>query len=259
MLKLISIYQIRNLVNGKLYIGSSLWTQKRFPKHKNDLIKGKHSNLHLQASWNKYGQAAFAFEILETLPSSTLEIPLRNKEQEYINKLNTLNLGYNMALSTLAPMTGRKPSARAITILRERMKTFRHTEESKEKIAESNRRRKGETRSAEVKAKLSAAHTGLKHKPMSSVGRTNISKAQKLRCEQGNVRTGWHHTEESRMLQSAKAKERGVSEQAKARLRVSCIGKKWYNNGQVSKRFSPDVIVPAGFVCGRITSQVGLK
>jgi group I intron endonuclease len=203
MKKIISIYQIRNLVNGKLYIGSSLWTQKRFNKHSSLLSKGTHPNAHLQAAWNLYGKVAFAFEILEVCPPDTLEIDLRQKEAGYIK---TLAAEYNMAVSTTAPMTGRKHSTQVVEGIRERMKLFRHTEESKKKIADSNRRRKGETRSAAVRAKLSAIHKGKKHKPFSDEARKNISEAQKRRF-QTQAPTGcaargkgWKHTEEARRL-----------------------------------------------------------
>ena len=197
MLKIISIYQIRNLVNGRRYIGSSLWTQKRFNKHSALLNKGTHPNTHLQSAWQLYGSAAFAFEILEQF-TQIPEIDLRRKEQEYIDRNSD---GYNTALSTVAPMTGRKQSAHAISVTKERMKTFRHTEESKKKISESNRRRRGETRSAQVKAKLSAVHTGLKHKPFSDEARKNISEAQKRRFQTqpptgcAAKGRGWRHSE----------------------------------------------------------------
>ncbi len=60
------IYQIRNLKNGKVYIGSTtrkFWARKR--EHFNDLKHEKHDNPHLQNSYNKYGREEFEFEVLE--------------------------------------------------------------------------------------------------------------------------------------------------------------------------------------------------
>lgn len=49
------IYKITNVVNNKVYIGLSIHLNKRWGEHKNDLIKNKHFNAHLQNSVNKYG------------------------------------------------------------------------------------------------------------------------------------------------------------------------------------------------------------
>lgn len=58
------IYRIVNLNNSKQYIGSTNNFSKRWYTHKLTLKANKHRNKHLQASWNKYGESAFKFEIL---------------------------------------------------------------------------------------------------------------------------------------------------------------------------------------------------
>lgn len=57
------IYSITNTQNGKTYIGSSVNIRIRWRRHKLALREGKHKNPHLQAAWNKYGEAAFVFEV----------------------------------------------------------------------------------------------------------------------------------------------------------------------------------------------------
>lgn len=59
------IYSITNLLNGNRYFGSSasVWDRKR--QHFHCLRKGIHRNKHLQAAWNKYGEVAFAFALVE--------------------------------------------------------------------------------------------------------------------------------------------------------------------------------------------------
>jgi group I intron endonuclease len=47
------VYWILNLVNGKVYIGSSVDVENRLQNHKKDLIAGKHRNPYLQRAWNK--------------------------------------------------------------------------------------------------------------------------------------------------------------------------------------------------------------
>ena len=58
------VYEIRNTLNNKVYIGSSININKRLNAHKNHLKRGAHGSVHLQASWNKYGANAFQFKRL---------------------------------------------------------------------------------------------------------------------------------------------------------------------------------------------------
>ena len=91
------IYKIRNILNNKLYIGSTKQFILRFSTHKNLLRKNKHENPYLQNSWNKYGEENFKFEILIELSNSELDNILK-LEEETIVKYNTLNrkYGYNI-------------------------------------------------------------------------------------------------------------------------------------------------------------------
>jgi group I intron endonuclease len=59
------IYQIRNLVNGKRYIGSAKSFKVRWAKHLGDLRLGRHHSAYLQRSWGIHGSGNFAFEIVE--------------------------------------------------------------------------------------------------------------------------------------------------------------------------------------------------
>ena len=49
------IYQIKNLVNEKIYVGSAINLYQRKCEHFSDLRKNIHDNPHLQSSYNKYG------------------------------------------------------------------------------------------------------------------------------------------------------------------------------------------------------------
>jgi group I intron endonuclease len=62
------IYCIRNLINGKRYIGWASDIAERFWNHKWALRNNKHSNNYLQRSWNKYTEKNFIFEIIEEYP-----------------------------------------------------------------------------------------------------------------------------------------------------------------------------------------------
>ncbi|MNK94393.1 GIY-YIG catalytic domain protein [compost metagenome] len=58
------VYLIRNTLNGKEYVGSSVRLRRRFVEHRYDLRRGEHQNAHLQSAWNKYGESAFEFRVI---------------------------------------------------------------------------------------------------------------------------------------------------------------------------------------------------
>lgn len=58
------IYQIRNLKNNKIYIGSASKLNERKQSHFFNLNHNKHHNTHLQSAYNLYGKENFVFEVL---------------------------------------------------------------------------------------------------------------------------------------------------------------------------------------------------
>lgn len=93
---MIGIYKITNLVNNKVYIGSSKDINSRAKKHFNNLKYGIHINKHLQNAYYKYGKDNFKFEIVKEVNVKIL----RRAEQFYINKHQSLNskYGYNKTI-----------------------------------------------------------------------------------------------------------------------------------------------------------------
>ncbi len=65
------VYQIRNLVNEKVLIGSSLNLPGIFNRYKLQLQAGSHHVQCLQSEWNEFGSEKFAFEILDELTPGT--------------------------------------------------------------------------------------------------------------------------------------------------------------------------------------------
>lgn len=59
------IYKITNIINNKVYIGSSQNLKKRFYGHIRSLRKNEHKNKFLQNAFNKYGEQNFTFEIIK--------------------------------------------------------------------------------------------------------------------------------------------------------------------------------------------------
>lgn len=89
------IYLLRNLSDGKVYIGKSINLNKRLKEHKLSLARGDHHNNYLQNAWNKYGESNFEVEILF---NSDEREELNEKEIYFIKlyKSNDLNYGYNL-------------------------------------------------------------------------------------------------------------------------------------------------------------------
>jgi len=81
------IYEIKCLVNDRIYIGSSNSINRRFKIHKLDLTNNNHHNNRLQQDFNKYGISNFNFKIIEVLKKYTRD-KLYDKEQYYIDNNN---------------------------------------------------------------------------------------------------------------------------------------------------------------------------
>ena len=78
------IYCIFNKSNGKIYVGQSVQLKTRISQHKSELNFNNHSNKHLQSAWNKYGEDAFDFIIVEICD----EEKLNDHEIWWINYFN---------------------------------------------------------------------------------------------------------------------------------------------------------------------------
>lgn len=130
------VYQIRNLVNGKVYVGLTVNLKNRWYGHKKDLRKGVHCNPHLQSSWWEYGEENFAFEVLEEVVDRSL---LSGLERGFISKLNSADpsFGYNLS-------TGGESG-------------FHRSRETAEKIGASNR---GKVRTPEMKTHMRSVKAG---------------------------------------------------------------------------------------------------
>jgi group I intron endonuclease len=81
--KISGIYSIVNIINQKVYIGSSKDVLRRIRDHKRNLNSNKHTNTHLQNSWNKYKETNFIFSIIEKCVND--RNVLMSIEQKYID------------------------------------------------------------------------------------------------------------------------------------------------------------------------------
>jgi|SRR5690554_6146055 len=91
---LCGIYVIKNILNGKIYVGSSVDIDKRWVRHKRELRKGQHHNKHLQSAYTKYGVENFTYDVIhECSPENLLKM-----ETFFVAALNSCDntLGYNI-------------------------------------------------------------------------------------------------------------------------------------------------------------------
>ncbi len=89
------VYLITNLVNNKVYVGSTGRSfDVRWSQHKLALNHGTHHSPHLQRSWDKYGESNFVFEVVVRCPKRACI----EKEQLYLDLLDPTNRskGYNL-------------------------------------------------------------------------------------------------------------------------------------------------------------------
>lgn len=143
------IYQIRNVVNENLYIGSTVNIKKRWRNHISDLKNNKHHSRHLQNAWNKYSADVFEFSILETCSIFALIF----REQHYINLYQ--------------PVYNNSPTAGSAL-------GVKHTAETRERMSKASKKRfisietrikigiagRGRVVSPETRAKISLGNKG---------------------------------------------------------------------------------------------------
>ena len=95
------VYQVKNIANGKVLLGSSLNLEGPLNRHKFMLKINGHTNKELQKDWNELGPDQFIFEILEVVkvkddPNFNLKDELTLLEQIWLEELQPFGeRGYN--------------------------------------------------------------------------------------------------------------------------------------------------------------------
>lgn len=200
------VYQARNTVNGKLYVGKTIGNlQDRRSSHEDAARKGSQQYFH--RALRKYGFDAFEWtELIEDEEDEFLCF----MERRWIKQLGTLTPnGYNL-------MTGGEGA--------------KHSEESKLKVSIGN---KGKKRSEEFKRRVSEVHTGRKDTEETRLKR--IASQRKMwenptpeMIEQAKSRgrktRGRKQSLEERAMRSAAQVGHPVSDETKAKLSASLKG-----------------------------------
>lgn len=87
-----TIYRIVCFQNGKVYVGKTQDYSRRKTHHLTTLRNKTHHNIHLQRSFDKYGEGSFYFEILETNISND---DINQREKHWIKHFEAFTKGFN--------------------------------------------------------------------------------------------------------------------------------------------------------------------
>ena len=142
------IYEIRNVVNGKRYIGSAVNLAWRKTKHITNLSRSTHHSIILQRAWAQHGAAAFEFK--------TLILCERKDLMLYEQKaMDAFNPEYNVVKNAGKGRLGVKNRPESIAALKANRKTWSPSEETRKKISDTLTGRAGHKHTEASKAKMS--------------------------------------------------------------------------------------------------------
>ena len=140
------IYKITNLPTGRFYIGSAVNVERRWKRHVYDFKAQRHHNSKLQRAWDKYGEHAFTFELLEEVTDPTI---LLEREQHY---MDTLKPFYN-----INPKAGSNLGRKMPDTMKQKMAALRKAEWAN--MTPEERARKGQEHAEKLKGHIQSPET----------------------------------------------------------------------------------------------------
>ena len=233
------MYQIRNIINNKRYIGSTVNFKTRWKGHRKALIEGTHHSFRLQNAWNKDDEKSFVFETIERLERENqtyLEFRpfILAREQFYkdLYKSYDKKYGYDICPKAESCLGVKHPKEYGQQI-RDRMMGIPKSEETKRRISEtlkgsvgSNRGRKfsEEWKKNITQARLKQFKNKENHpwfgKKKSEEHRAKIAETLKAK-HMTTWMKGKKHSEET-----LKKMRKPRSEQSKINIKNGCIKRK---------------------------------
>lgn len=145
------IYAILQKGTSRHYVGSSLDVSARWSAHRHMLRKGAHHSPHLQRAWDRYGQDAFEFVLLEKVDDPAL---LVERESWWIAEKGAADpkAGFNVG-PVAGSRAGVPHSEQSRAAISAAMRGRRLSAEHREKIGAANL---GKRRSEDERARISA-------------------------------------------------------------------------------------------------------
>lgn len=139
------IYQIRNKLDGKFYLGSAKNLTRRKARHLRLLRRSQHHSRYLQNAWNKYGETNFEFIVYRTVEGE--------KVYEVENELiQSLKPDYNMMLCVFSHV-GMKRSEEVCKKISKALTGKKMSEDTKEKVRQANLGKKQSQATRDKRAK----------------------------------------------------------------------------------------------------------
>jgi group I intron endonuclease len=194
MEKISGVYTITCTVNERRYVGSSGSIHNRWKYHRSMLNSGQHPIALLQSDWNEHGAGAFQFRVVAKIAESSVRLVA---EQALLDAYEAVKYGYNVASGVIAS-TGTRLS-----------------DEHKMAISAAN---KGVPKTAEHRAKLSAAHKAL----WDSRGLT--PEIRERMAELGRLGKGRPKSAETRQRMSEAQKGKTLAPEHLANIRTAHAG-----------------------------------
>jgi group I intron endonuclease len=216
------------------YIGSARHIRARWATHCHELRKGIHHSRFLQRAWEKYGEDAFTFRVIEECePERCVE-----REQYWIDVLAPV---FNMHLTARSPLgVNRSGATRAKLSMLASMRippmtNKHHTEETNAKlrgrvVSEATRNKlRNRIVSEETRAKIRAARLG-KARPQEAVEASAAKlRGRKRPLEVGEkirvALTGVKHTEQRRANNCDSHIGQVITDAQKAKISASLKGR----------------------------------
>lgn len=141
--------------NGRFYVGQSIDITARWHYHRTQLRCGTHGNAKLQNAWNKYGENAFIFGVIDFYPVEDLD----HHEQILLDTTDAVSHGYNIVAFASSNRGFANP-----------------------KVAERNRRTRGKDHPSFGKSRLDLAERNRSGpSPMKGKKRPDVSARARLR------------------------------------------------------------------------------
>jgi group I intron endonuclease len=225
------IYQIANLSNGKIYVGSAVSLKGRWRVHLHDLRHEKHHSSKLQRAWKKYGESCFSFTVIEYVEDKA---QLVIREQYYLDTFRSATNGYNVskiAGSTLGVRYSEESRRKISAIAKCRVAT----EETRRKMSETRKGRKRGPMSQDAKEKIRQAALGRKASPETRAKMSASRRGRKLSADHA-----------AKLAAASRAKALlPISEETRAKMSESAKLRVARSRRGGSGRFEPSTLIQA--------------